>query len=127
MAKEQKFFVCKHCGNFVGMIVDAGVPMICCGEKMSEVVPNTVDASGEKHKPVVTVSGDIVTVDIGSAEHPMLPEHYIEWVYIQTENGGQRRNLTPGMKPQAKFALNGDKIISAYAYCNLHGLWKTEV
>ena len=75
-----KFFVCEHCGNLVGMIHDAGVPMMCCGQKMTALVPNTVEASGEKHKPVVKVEGNTVTVNVGSVDHPMLSEHFIEWV-----------------------------------------------
>lgn len=86
-----KFFVCEHCGNLVGMIHDAGVPMMCCGQKMTALVPNTVEASGEKHKPVVKVEGNTVTVNVGSVDHPMLSEHFIEWVYVQTETVGSAR------------------------------------
>lgn len=124
---EIKFYICKHCGNLVGMIHSSGVPMICCGEEMTLLVPNTVDASKEKHVPVVTVSGDTVKVDIGSVPHPMTEEHYIGWVYLHTENGGQRKCLSPGAKPYAEFKLNGEKPVAVYAYCNLHGLWLTEL
>ncbi|NCB52669.1 MAG: desulfoferrodoxin [Clostridia bacterium] len=124
---ENRFFICKHCGNLVGMINNSGVPMICCGEKMTELVPGSVDASHEKHVPVAAVEGDTLTVDIGSAAHPMTEEHYIQWVYVQTETGGQRKCLTPGSKPQAAFALGGEKPTAVFAYCNLHGLWKTEL
>ena len=75
-----KFYVCRHCGNLAGMIHDAGVPIICCGEKMEELIPNTVDASNEKHVPQVTVAEGIVKVNVGSVEHPMTPEHSIQWV-----------------------------------------------
>jgi superoxide reductase len=119
---EISFFLCKHCGNLVGMIHSSGVPIICCGEPMTKLVPNTTEASTEKHLPVVTVSGDTVKVAVGSAPHPMVPEHYIQWIYIQTENGGQRKCLKPGDAPEAVFALAGDKPVAAYAYCNLHGL-----
>ena len=95
---------------------------------MTELVPNTVDAAQEKHVPVIEVSGNTVTVKVGAAAHPMVEEHYIQWVYLQTEKGGQRRCLTPGGKPEATFALvEGDKPLAAFAYCNLHGLWKSEV
>jgi len=124
---EVRFFICKHCGNLVGMIVNSGVPIICCGEKMTELVPGSVDASHEKHVPVAKTAGDTLTVDIGSAPHPMTEEHYIQWVYVQTEAGGQRKCLMPGSKPQVTFALGGDKPIAVYAYCNLHGLWKTDL
>lgn len=126
MTKEQqKFYICKHCGNIVGLINNAGVPMVCCGEKMTELVPNTSDGAAEKHVPVVKVDGNIVTVEIGSVPHPMTEAHYISWVYIQTEKGGQRKNLAPNDKPSAVFALtDDDKLEAVFAYCNLHGLWK---
>ena len=122
-----RFFKCNHCGNFVGMIHDAGVPMMCCGQKMEEVVPNTVDASGEKHVPVASFDDGVVTVNIGSVEHPMLEEHFIEWVYLETEKGGQRKTLKPGEAPEVKFWTGDDKPVAVYSYCNLHGLWKAEV
>ena len=122
-----KFYVCRHCGNLIGMIHDAGVPIICCGEKMEELVPNTVEASGEKHVPQVTVADGIVKVDVGSVAHPMTPEHSIQWVYVKTEKGGQRKNLQPGEAPTVSFSLADDKPLAVYAYCNLHGLWMTEV
>lgn len=103
-----KFFICEHCGNLVGMVQNAGVPMMCCGQKMTHLIPNTVEASGEKHVPVATVEGDLVHVAIGSAAHPMIPEHSIQWVYLQTEKGGQRKNLLPGEAPEVTFALCGD-------------------
>ena len=111
-----KFFICRHCGNQVEMIHDAGVPVICCGEPMEELKANTVDASLEKHVPAVTVEGDTVKVQVGSAVHPMLEEHHIEWIYLQTAHGGQRRILTPDDKPAATFALtDGDKAVAVYA------------
>jgi len=126
--EEQKFFICKHCGNIVELINNAKVPIVCCGEEMKELVPNTVEASVEKHLPVIKIDGNKVTVEIGSLEHPMTEEHHIEWVYIQTDKGGQRKMLVPGQKPHAEFVLtDDDKLESAYAYCNLHGLWKTSV
>ena len=125
---EQKFFYCKHCGNMAGMIFFSGANPVCCGENMIELTPNTVDASQEKHVPVVTVNGNEVTVEVGSVEHPMIEAHYIQWIYLETKNGGQRRKLTPGEKPVAVFALTeGDEAVAAYEYCNLHGLWKSEV
>ena len=122
-----RFFVCDHCGNLIGVIKDSRVPMICCGQKMTELVPNTVEASGEKHIPVVTVENDVLTVNVGSVDHPMIPEHFIEWVYVETEKGGQRKALKPGEAPNVSFCLGGDKPVAVYAYCNLHGLWKTEL
>lgn len=125
MCGEQKFFICKHCGNLVGLVDNKGVPLVCCGEKMEELVPNTVDASKEKHVPVIEVKDRIVTVKIGDAPHPMVPEHYIGWVYLQTEQGGQRKCLKVPSEPVVQFALTEDEEpIAAFAYCNLHGLWK---
>ena len=125
--ENYKFYICKHCKNVIGFISNTGVPLICCGEKMSELIPNTTDAATEKHVPVITVSGNIVTVDIGSVPHPMAEEHFIEWVYIQTKQGGQRKTLSPGDKPSVTFSLtDDDKLEAAFAYCNLHGLWKAD-
>lgn len=124
---ENKFYICRHCGNIIGLINDSGVPVVCCGEKMEQLVPNTVEASQEKHIPVATVSSDMVKVAIGSAPHPMTEEHSIQWVYLQTENGGQRKCLSPGDVPEVSFALCGDKPVAVLAYCNLHGLWQTEL
>ena len=123
-----KFFICKHCGNMVGFIVNSGVPMICCGEKLTELVPNTVEASTEKHLPAVTVSGNTINVQIGSTLHPMTNEHYITFVYIETKNGGQRKSLKIGKDPKVSFDITADDSpVAVYAYCNLHGLWKTEI
>ena len=122
-----KFFICKKCGNIVGMIVDSKMPLTCCGQEMQELVPNTVDAAKEKHVPEVCIDGNMVHVHVGSTEHPMTPEHYIQWVYLQTNKGGQRKILDPGDKPQLIFALTPDDFpVAAYAYCNLHGLWMTK-
>lgn len=124
---EIRFYVCEHCGNIVGLIHNAGVPMMCCGQKMTELTPNTVEASVEKHLPVVTVDGDKVTVEIGSAPHPMFEEHHIVWVYLQTDRGGQRKCLEIGAEPKVTFALADEKPVAVFDYCNLHGLWKTDV
>ncbi len=124
---KAKFFICRHCGNLVGMINDAGVPMVCCGEKMQALIPNTTEAAGEKHLPVVTVDGSAVTVCVGAVNHPMQAEHYIEWVYVETENGGQRKAFKPGDAPAVTFCLGDDKPVAVYAYCNLHGLWMSEI
>ncbi len=121
------FYVCNHCGNVARKIVDRKVPLFCCGEAMKEMVPGTVDASQEKHLPVVTVEGNNVTVKVGSVEHPMVEEHYIQFIFIETENGGLKRVLKPGSKPEATFCVCHDKPVAVYEYCNLHGLWKTEV
>ena len=125
MSREQKFYVCRICGNLVGMIHDADVEIICCGQPMEELAANTEEASVEKHLPVVSVDGDKVTVEVGSVPHPMVDAHYLPWIYLETKNGGQRRNLVPGDKPHAVFSVVDDEAIAVYAYCYLHGLWKT--
>ena len=124
---ENRFYICEHCGNIVGLIHDAGVPMMCCGKKMKLLEPGTVEASAEKHIPVVTVDGDKVKVVVGSVMHPMTEEHSITWVYLQTDRGGQRKCLAPGAEPVVTFALADEKPVAVYAYCNLHGLWMAEV
>ena len=122
---EQKFYICKHCGNIVAMVKDAGVPIVCCGERMTELIPGTSDGAAEKHVPVYVVDGNLVNVTVGTVEHPMLENHYIEWISVQTNYGNQRKVLKPGEAPKASFALlDGEKVEAVYAYCNLHGLWK---
>lgn len=128
MCREPKFYVCKHCGNMVNMLRDSGVPMICCGEKMSEIEANTTDAAQEKHVPAVTVEGDQVTVKVGSVPHPMTEEHKIVWIYLQTEKGEQLNCVDTQELAETEFKISsGDKLIAAFAYCNLHGLWKLEL
>ncbi len=122
-----KFYVCRHCGNLIGIIHSAGVPMTCCGEAMKELVPNTAEAAGEKHLPVIHVEDGAVHVNVGAVNHPMAEEHYITWVYVETECGGMRHTFKPGDAPEYTFATGDDKPIAVYAYCNLHGLWMTEV
>ena len=122
---EQRFYICGHCGNIVAMVKDAGVPVMCCGQKMEELAAGAVEAAGEKHVPVYGVEGRTVKVRVGSVDHPMLPEHYIQWVSLQTRQGNQRKVLNPGDKPEVCFALcEGDQVEAVYAYCNLHSLWK---
>lgn len=121
-----KFYKCRHCGNVIEKVVDSGVAVVCCGEKMEELIPNTVDASGEKHVPVVTRLDDCkIKVEVGSVPHPMLPEHHIAFIYVETLSGGIRVNLKD--KPEAVICTCTDKPVAVYEYCNLHGLWKTEL
>ncbi len=120
-----KFYVCAHCGNIIAYMKKTGVPIMCCGEKMQELVPGTSDGAAEKHLPVVKTNGSTITVEVGSVEHPMVEKHWIEWIVLETENGFQKVDINPGQAPCAQFVLaQGDKVVSAYAYCNLHGLWK---
>lgn len=126
MSRSQKFFICKHCGNLIGLLHDAGVPMMCCGEKMVELTSG-VEGATEKHTPVVKVEGCIVRVAIGEIPHPMEEAHSIQWIYLETGKGGQRVSLNPGEKPEAIFSVLNDEPVAAFAYCNLHGLWKTDI
>ncbi len=118
-----KFLICEHCKNLLGFVEDHSVPVNCCGEKMQVLVPGSVDAAAEKHVPVVACDGNKVTVCVGSAPHPMTDEHNIAWVALETAQGNQRKPVCG--EPKAEFMLcDGDEVKSAYAYCNLHGLWK---
>lgn len=120
-----KFYKCLHCGNIVEMIKDTNVPLFCCGEKMMELIPGSIDGAKEKHIPLIKEDDGLVTVNVGEIDHPMLPEHYIEWIIVHTDRGIYRKHLKPNDKPEAKFALLENEIVlSSYAYCNLHGLWK---
>lgn len=124
---EWKVYKCEVCGKMITTLKDAPVPTMCCGRPMTEVIPGTTDAAVEKHVPVVKKEGKKVTVSVGSVEHPMIPEHYIEWIAITTKEGGQIKELKPETKPEAVFMLSEeDEYVSALAYCNLHGLWKSE-
>ena len=125
--KNSKFYVCPHCGNLVEMVNDAGVKPVCCGSPMNELVPNTVEASGEKHKPEVSVKDGVVSVNVGSVNHPMEEVHWIEWVQLNTDKGSYRKVLNPGEAPNVSFVLGDEKPLGVYAYCNLHGLWLTEL
>lgn len=122
-----KFLKCKICGKIVAVVNERQVPTICCGQPMEEMVPNTSDGAVEKHVPVFEVEGNIVRVTVGSVEHPMLDNHYIEWIAIQTNLGNQRKVLKPGEKPVAEFALlPGEKVLAVLEHCNLHGLFATK-
>lgn len=122
-----KFYVCEHCGNIIEFVKESGVPVMCCGQKMTELIPGTSDGAHEKHVPVVTIDGDKVTVEVGAVEHPMVEAHYIQWIAIETTKGSQRIKLEYTDKPRAEFKLaEGETFVAAYEYCNLHGLWKYE-
>ena len=120
-----KFVKCEICGKIVAVVKDSACPTKCCGEPMKELVPNTQDGAREKHLPVYKVEGNVVHVVVGEVEHPMLDNHYIEWIILETNKGNQRKQLKPGEKPVADFALlPGEEVVAVYEYCNLHGLYK---
>lgn len=127
MQFQPQFFRCAHCGQVVSVLKDAGVPIVCCGQRMDLLTPNTTDAAFEKHVPVVERNGCELTVRVGSAAHPMLEAHHIEWIYLHTADGGQRRVLAPGAAPEAAFCAAEGEALEVYAYCNLHGLWMAAV
>ena len=127
MEKKPMFFLCAICKNLAGMIYYSGVNMVCCGQDMDELEVNTADASPEKHVPVAVLAGEKVSVKVGSVPHPMTAEHLIDWVFLHTENGGQRKALKAGDQPEAEFCLVNDKPVAVYAFCNLDGLWMSPV
>lgn len=126
MKNERSYLICEICGNQIGFISDSGVVPECCGQPMSALEPNTVDAAQEKHLPVITREGDSVRVAVGSVPHPMTPEHSIEWIALAQDNWTQRVALSPTDKPEAVFACQPGAV-TVYAYCNLHGLWVSEL
>ncbi len=125
-----KFFVCAHCKKIVTEMHETKVPLMCCGEKMSELIPGTTDAAVEKHVPVVEVKDNTVHVAVGEVSHPMTDEHYIEWIVLETNLGFHVRKLTPADEPKACFNLckcnpeKPEEVVAVYEFCNLHGLWK---
>ncbi|MCX8074808.1 MAG: desulfoferrodoxin family protein [Clostridia bacterium] len=122
-----KFYRCKVCGNLVELIDEGKGTMVCCDTTMIELKANTFDAALEKHVPVVGIDKNIVTVNIGSVDHPMIPDHYIEWIHINTDSKVYRKKLNPGEKPNASFYIEEEGNIDVYAYCNLHSLWKSSI
>ena len=125
--KKLEFYHCKHCGNIVYKVTDKGVPVICCGEPMGAMAPNTTDAAQEKHVPVVENNNGVIKATVGSVTHPMMDEHFIQWIALETEKGVQIKHLTPSDAPVVEFAVVSDKAVAVYEYCNLHGLWKVEL
>ena len=123
-----KVFICKGCGKIVELLKASKCPTKCCGEPMEELIPGAVDGALEKHVPVVEAADGLVTVKVGSVSHPMLEEHFINWIWLETDQGVYRKALQPGAAPEAVFALApGEKAVAAWEYCNLHGLWKAEI
>ena len=120
-----KFYKCKTCGNFITHLSNEVGKVVCCGKQMEELVPNTVEASVEKHLPVYNVIGNEVFIKVGEVAHPMLNEHFITAIILETDKGSYIKKLTPNTSAEATFELaNDEKIIAVYEYCNLHGLWK---
>lgn len=124
---QLKFYYCRHCGKIIAMVKDSGLPTICCGEDMMELIPGTTDGASEKHVPVIKITGNTVSVTVGSKLHPSTTEHYIEWILLQTDKGLQQKWLKAGNAPNVDFAImTGEKVEAAYEYCNIHKLWKSD-
>ena len=122
-----KVFKCVKCNNMISYLEKDACDVKCCGEAMVEIVPNTTDAAGEKHVPVIETEGNVVTVKVGSAPHPMVEDHYISPIFLETSEGLRVKELKPGDAPEATFVLaEGETVIAAYEYCNKHNLWKAE-
>ena len=122
---EMKFYRCEHCGQIIVKVKEAGVPVMCCGEAMKEIIPGTTDAAVEKHVPVFEVNENKVSVSVGSVDHPMIDEHYIEWIALETNKGNYFKELKPGDEPKTCFRIcDNEEVKVVYAYCNLHSLWK---
>ena len=123
-----KFFLCTTCGNVVVKAIDSGVGVVCCGQQMKELIPGTDDASMEKHVPVVERIDDCtIRVKVGSMPHPMTKEHHIVFIYLETEHGGQIQYLDPDGQAEACFCGCKDRPVAVYEFCNIHGLWKTDI
>ena len=125
--RETKFYICEKCGNIITLVEASGAPVSCCGQRMTELKAGTVEASREKHIPVAVVEGHKVKVSVGSVAHPMSEEHNIAWVYLETDKGHQIKYLASSEAPEVEFAIGDEVPVAVYAYCNLHGLWKSEI
>ena len=126
--EEIKFYRCDICGNIITKIIDGGPTPFCCGQKMTELIADSSDGATEKHVPVIEIDGEVVTVKVGEVPHPMIEEHYIQWICLHTEKGVQFVHLNPGEAPEAVFTLApDDAVIEAFDYCNIHGLWVSKL
>jgi superoxide reductase len=126
MAKFQKVYKCALCGNIVGVVHEGPGELVCCGQPMNLMEENSVDAANEKHVPVIEKTENGIIVKVGSVEHPMADEHYIEWIQVMNGPYSQIKFLKPGEKPQAEFYVPFSDTLVARSYCNLHGLWKSK-
>lgn len=122
---KARIYICKKCSN--ALVSKNVIDVSCCGEKMTEFIPNTTEAATEKHLPVVNVNENTIEVLVGEVSHPMTKEHYIGFIYLETQNGGQMKKLDVTSSPKTTFTLVDDKPMAVYEYCNLHGLWKINI
>lgn len=120
-----EFYRCELCGNMLALMKNGGGTLVCCGQDMKKLNANTTDAAQEKHVPAISKADGKIEVAVGSTLHPMLAEHYIEWIALVTEDKVEIKFLKPGEEPKAAFnAVESGEI---YEYCNLHGLWKASI
>jgi len=126
MADFKQFYKCALCGNIVEVVHEGGGELVCCGQPMNMIKANSIDASNEKHVPIIEKTDKGILVKVGSIDHPMEDKHYIEWIEVTNGSWTQKKYLKPGEKPQAEFCVQySDKLI-AKEYCNIHGLWKNK-
>ena len=125
MTESNQVYKCEVCGNIVEVLHTGAGELVCCGQPMKLLTENTEDAAVEKHVPVIEKTDMGVKVIVGSVEHPMEDDHYIEWIEILVDGLVYRQNLKPGEKPEAEFMVQANDV-AARTYCNLHGLWKSE-
>jgi superoxide reductase len=127
MTNYGDYYYCEICGHVVSILCPGNPSLVCCGQKMSLLKANTVDASKEKHVPVIVSEGDSTTIKLGSVPHPMTEEHHLECIEVVRKDGKYgRARLVVGGPPEATFSIKAEDIATVYAYCNLHGLWKAE-
>ena len=124
---DKEFFICEFCGNIVTKINDSNVPLFCCNKPITKLEVGSIEASHEKHIPVVNISNNKIIITIGEIEHPMIEEHSILWIMLITNEGEYLKYLNVGNKPIVEFIINDERPLSVYAYCNLHGLWKKDI
>ena len=122
MKNERKFYICESCGNIISYVNSSGVDVMCCGKKMTELVPNTSDGAKEKHVPTAVREGNKLIVTVGSVPHPMTEEHHIAWIAAVDGDRTQRVSLSDTQAPKAEFIVS-ETPVTVYGYCNLHGLW----
>ncbi|MBP3892155.1 MAG: desulfoferrodoxin Dfx [Solobacterium sp.] len=122
---QLRIYRCEKCGKIIVVLKPSACGTMCCGQEMVELQANTTDAAQEKHVPAVTRDGNVISVNVGTVDHPMTEEHYIEFIVLETKTGFRVEYLKPGDAPKADF-YEKEKAIAVYAYCNLHGLWKLE-
>lgn len=123
MTEKLQIYKCEKCGNIVEVLHEGGGELVCCGQPMNKLTENTTDAALEKHVPVIEKTEGGFKIKIGSVEHPMIEEHYIEWIEIVVDGKAYRQFLKPGDAPEAEFCIEADNI-TAREHCNIHGLWK---